>query len=318
MNSFSPKSTSPVSNSSNEKSPEKSLEKSPSRREFEPQQKRGSPPNVFLPKKRYQNMDTFENFIKNLISSSRLDSTYTSLITDRHGLELFTKAFTHVSYNSEHNYEVFEQLGDITLNKFLVWYFHQRFPNFHSNFGVKIVARLRIKYGSKQVLSEIADRLNFWKWIRVSENISYGKKMSILEDVFEAFIGVTEYIIDSRIHPGLGYISCYYILKKLFDDIPIDISYEQLFDAKTRLKELFDINKDSLGSIQYDFEKDPKTGFSVVKVYRNYNFQKIFISSGMSDINKSIAEQTASENALTTLSQQGYTKTVPQDYKNLF
>ena len=180
--------------------------------------------------------ETFENFVKNLISYSRLDSKYISLITDKQGLRLFTTAFTHVSYNSNKNYEVFEQLGDITLNKFLVWYFHNRFPNFNSTFGVKIVARLRIKYGSKQFLAELAEKKDFWKWIRVKETVSYGKKLSILEDVFESFVGVTEYIIDKRITPGLGYISIYNIRKKFFDDIPIDISYEQLFDAKTRLK----------------------------------------------------------------------------------
>jgi dsRNA-specific ribonuclease len=270
----------------------------------------------YSPPQRFEN-ESFPDFIKNLISSSRLDSSYISLITDHNSMKLFSKAFTHISFDSNSNYEFFEQLGDITLNKFLVWYFHNRFPNFNSNFGVKIVARLRIKYGSKQVLSEIADKLGFWKWIRVSENVSFGKKMSILEDVFEAFIGVTEYIIDRRTHPGLGYISCYYILKKIFDEIAIDISYEQLFDAKTRLKELFDINKETLGTIQYDFEKDQKTGFSIVKVYRIFNSEKIFISSATSDVNKSIAEQTASENALTVLSQQGFSKNIPSEYKTI-
>lgn len=261
--------------------------------------------------------ETFETFIRNLISYSRLDSKYISMITDYHGMRFFTTAFTHVSSNSHKNYEVFEQLGDITLNKFLVWYFHTRFANFNSTFGVKIVARLRIKYGSKQFLAELADKLGFWKWIKISESVSYGKKLSILEDVFEAFIGATESIIDQRISMGLGYVSTYNILKKLFDDIPIDISYEQLFDAKTRLKELFDVNKDTLGTICYDFEKDHKTGFSNVSIFRTVNGEKIYITSGSSEVNKPTAEQIASENALEILSGQGYQRNIPQEYKNI-
>lgn len=260
---------------------------------------------------------TFDRFIKNLISYSRLDSKYISLITDYQGMRLFTTAFTHISYNPNKNYEVFEQLGDITLNKFLVWYFHNRFPNFNSTFGVKIVARLRIKYGSKQFLAELAEKLDFWRWIRVKETVSYSKKLSILEDVFEAFVGVTEYLIDKRISPGLGYISIYNILKKLFDDIPIDISYEHLFDAKTRLKELFDINKDTLGVLSYEFEKEQKTGLSTIIIYRIIDNKKIYICSALSSVNKSLAEQTASEDALKILSQQGYYRTIPVEYKTI-
>lgn len=258
----------------------------------------------------------FSEFIMNLISECRLDSVYQQVLTDPLSLQLYQKAFTHVSYDMYNNYEVYEQLGDITVNKFLVWYFYQRFPSFHSTYGVKIVARLRIKYGSKQFLSSLAERLGFWKMIRVAEMISQGKRMSILEDVFEAFIGVTEYIIDQRMHLGLGYLCCYKILKSWLDVIPIDISYEQLFDAKTRLKELFDINKDTLGNMSYEYEKQ-MTGNSVVQIYRLYFGEKIFIASGHSMINKAHAEQEASEGALRVLARQGYVRETPLEYRKL-
>jgi dsRNA-specific ribonuclease len=241
---------------------------------------------------------------------------YGQVLTDPLSLQLYQKAFTHVSFDPYNNYEVYEQLGDITVNKFLVWYFYQRFPSFHSTYGVKIVARLRIKYGSKQFLSSLAERLGFWSVIRVAEAISPGKRMSILEDVFEAFIGVTEYIIDQRMHLGLGYMCCYKILKSWMDITPVDISYEQLFDAKTRLKELFDVNKDTLGSMVYEYEKQ-LTGQSVVNIYRTIAREKIFIASGQSLINKAQAEQEASEEALRVLARQGYTREVPLEYRKL-
>lgn len=259
----------------------------------------------------------FSAFIRNLILPCRLDSAQLDLLTDSLGMRLYEKAFTHVSVNPKHNYEVYEQLGDITVNKFLVWYFHNRFShNLNSPFGVKIIARLRIKYGSKQFLSELSERLGFWDHIQIAEAVSHGKRMSLLEDVFESFIGVTEYIIDQRIHPGLGYISCYRILESWFNPIPIDLSYEQLFDSKTRLKELFDLYREQLGVLIYECDKLPNL-HSVVKVFHKMGSERKYICSATSPINKSLAEQLASEQALQVLAQQGFSKEVPAEYKSL-
>ena len=265
-------------------------------------------------------MTNFETFLKNLISMTRLDSKYVNILTDEKSIKLYKKAFTHPSYDNVNNYEVYEQLGDITLNKFLVWYFYDRFPILNNNFGVKIIARLRIKYGSKQFLSELADSYNFWEHIYITETISNGKKISVLEDVFESFIGVTEYIINQRLYNGLGYICCYNILRSYFDKIPIDISYESLFDAKTRLKELFDLYKDKLGVITYQYEKESCLNSYIVKVYKisvGKTTDKILISESHSQISKSDAEQKASEIALQFLLKEGYTKEIPIEYKNI-
>lgn len=269
-------------------------------------------------------------FLSQLLENCRLDSwdEIKKILLDDSALELYQKAFTHVSFDPVNNYEVYEQLGDITVNKFLVWYFHNRFTTasgiglFNSTLGVKIVARLRIKYGSKQFLSDLADQLGFWDHIRISEAVSYGKRMSILEDVFESFIGVTEYIIDHRVlssnqrqMPGLGYMCCYQILHHFFERIPIDLKYESLFDAKTRCKELFDLYKEDLGTICYEYEKQNNN--SVVQVYRETPTERIFISSGISSINKSMAEQQASEEALIVLARQGFVREIPSEYKQL-
>lgn len=273
---------------------------------------------------------SLQSFLYKLLENCRLDSweELKQILLDDSALELYQKAFTHVSYDPVNNYEVYEQLGDITVNKFLVWYFHSRFTTatgvglFNSTLGVKIVARLRIKYGSKQFLSDLADQLGFWDHIRISEAVSYGKRMSILEDVFESFIGVTEYMIDHRVlsskhHriPGLGYMCCYQILHNFFERIPIDLSYESLFDAKTRCKELFDLYKEDLGTICYEYEKQNNN--SVVQIYRQTPTDRVFISSASSAINKSMAEQQASEEALVVLARQGFVKEIPSEYKQL-
>jgi dsRNA-specific ribonuclease len=268
-------------------------------------------------------MTDFRSFIANLIAPCGLDSHQLELLLDPLSLELYTKAFTHVSYDAHNHYEVYEQLGDITVNKFLVWYFHHRLAQhgtlFHSTLGVKVVARLRIKYGSKQQLSELADRLGFWTHIRITENVSQGKRLSILEDVFEAFVGVTEYLVDSRLMVGLGYIICYRILQSFFDPMTIDISYEQLFDAKTRLKELFDVYRDQLGSLHYEYEKQSHTGHAWVQIARTPpgTQNKVVICAATHPINKALAEQQASEDALGVLSRQGYTRDIPLEYRQM-
>lgn len=266
-------------------------------------------------------MTSFVGFISNLISSCGLDSHLTSILVDPLSVQLFQKAFTHVSFDSANHYEVYEQLGDITVNKFLVWYFHHRLSKyggmFHSTLGVKIVARLRIKYGSKQQLSEIADRLGFWNHIRITETVSVGKRLSILEDVFEAFIGVTEFIVDSRICVGLGYVVCYRILKALFDPMLIDITYEALFDAKTRLKELFDVHRDILGALQFEYDKVQGESVSQVTIYRVLENKKIQIAKGRSAINRALAEQEASEEALLQLAKEGFVREIPLEYKRM-
>jgi len=260
-------------------------------------------------------MNDFENFIKNLILKTRLDSKYIKMIMADENIKLFKEAFTHFSSNNKINYEVYEQLGDITVNKFLVWYFHSRFPILHTTLGVKIVARLRINYGSKQFLASIAEKLGFWDYIILSSNelIPSSKKLSILEDVFEAFIGVTEYIIDKKIHIGLGYISCYRLLSSIFDSIPIDFSYENLFDAKTRLKEIFDINRDVLGVQKFEHEKTTNT----IIISRLINGTEVVMAKESSSINKADAEQKASEEALRVLKSQGFVKQMPEEYNIL-
>lgn len=265
---------------------------------------------------------TFAQFIRALLIPTGLQAAHLDRLVDPLSLPLYEKAFTHVSADPVNNYEVYEQLGDITVNKFLVWYFHQRFSIgdtglFNSPFGVKVIARLRIKYGSKQYLAELAERLHFWPHIRVTEAMTQGKRMSLLEDVLESFIGVTEYLIDQRIHTGLGYRSCYTLLQAWFDPLPIDISYEQLFDAKTRLKELFDVNRDTLGTVGYEYVKLP-SGQSEVQIYRTSpQHERIVLSTATSEVNKAVAEQLASEEALTALAKQGFVRDIPVEYKRV-
>ena len=197
--------------------------------------------------------ELFKTFITKMLTDCAVKHKYISLLTDSVSMSLYSAAFTHKSIDPISNYEQFEILGDITCNKFLVWYFSRRFPKLFSTAGVKIIAELRIKYGSKIVFSPIALERGFMPYISATQGEFELSVTSIREDVFEAFIGVTEYILDMRaceivskkykpqtLLVGVGYSICYEILKVFFDAKEIDISYQGLHSPVSRLKELFD------------------------------------------------------------------------------
>ena len=182
----------------------------------------------------------FTQLIKTLLSKTKLKAVYVNLLTDQESMATYEQVFTHKSIEPELNYERFEILGDLTCNKFLVWYFSRRFPKLFSTAGVKILAELRIKYGSKIMMAPIAEEYGFLKFISAIEGEFEMSKTSLQEDVFEAFIGDTDFLIDTRIRMGVGYSICYDILKAFYDTKHIGISYEELHSPISRLKEIFD------------------------------------------------------------------------------
>jgi dsRNA-specific ribonuclease len=201
-------------------------------------------------------------------------------------MEVYSQVFTHPSANDELNYEAFELAGDVTLNKAIVWYFLRRFPQLNCPKGVKVVTRLKIRYVSKKAFSNFAKDLGFWYFISASDDVRAKEMKPALEDVFEAFTGATEYLIDKKIGLSVGYSVCYNIVKELFDQVKISLKYEDLYDAITRLKETQDYwnsmegrekwkkidPKQAFGRLVYENERviDTNTRFSIqyVTIYR--------------------------------------------------
>jgi dsRNA-specific ribonuclease len=279
----------------------------------------------------------FKTLIQTLLKKGNLKPKYINLLTDDQSMEIYNNAFTSSTANETNNYEIFEQLGDVTANKFIVWYMYRRFPQLNCTEGVKVIARLRINYGAKQSFFTIADNIGFWPFITASEEQRNKKRKSLLEDALESFIGATEFLIDTRIKQGVGYSIVYDILEKLFNDIPISLKYEDLYDAKTRLKELFDFyNKEAstnkIGSLEYEniqAKLDDDKILTTVKVYQviSSGKNKCYGCGAVKDSTKKVligigtaalqpdAQQNAAKNALETLQKYGYNKPIPEIYK---
>lgn len=272
----------------------------------------------------------FKALITGLLKKGKLKSKYIAMLTDPEAMKLYGNAFTSELVDPNNNYQVLEMVGDLTGNKFIVNYMYNRFPQLDCTEGVKVVARLRINYGAKQSFSEIARKLGFWDFISATNDLRQRKMKPLLEDVFEAFLGATERILDKRKRIGVGYAIVYDILSSIFDDMDISLRYEDLYDAKTRLKELFDMYESSLGPLVYKEQKhDMIQHSSVFRVSGGKYHEKpdgslnkksivggryVQIGEGCASL-KADAQQNAAAAALKTLNDQGWKKPVPMVYQ---
>jgi dsRNA-specific ribonuclease len=221
-----------------------------------------------------------EGFTKMLVDifvKSKLKEKYMTVLCDQASIDIYKKVFTAESFDPVNNYQLYETLGDATFKHFIIWYMYERFPG---QLDPSTLSRLWIKWGSKDMMYEIADRLGFWPYISAGleldknkemKNTRQNKRKALLEDVFEAFIGATEYILDRRFRKGVGNAIVSNILKDLYDKEDIRTDREALFDAKTRLKEYFDKNtvRAKLGSLEYVSTQDENTKIHTVQIFRN-------------------------------------------------
>lgn len=214
--------------------------------------------------------EDFKELIRTILARGRLKPKYIELLTNEKSMAEYGNAFTAASADNVNNYERYEQLGDMSANKFIVWYSYRRFPQLDCTEGVKVVARLRINYGATQIFSTLGEELGFWPFISsaidgTERNKKYRNKhmKNLLEDVFEAFIGCTESLLDKAFRTGVGYAIVYDILTDIFNRKPMSLAYEDLYDSKTRLKETFDHYKGRIGEWVYRDEKEVTDGDSI-------------------------------------------------------
>lgn len=253
---------------------------------------------------------------RNALLTLQAQSIYKIAFTHTSSKQMQIPDDTAVLHPKSHTYEIYEQIGDAMIKSFMVNYFYRRFPKlWDDDTGVKIVARLIIKYGSKEILSSLAEEYNFWPHIMTSTEItSVHRKISILEDVFEAFIGATAVIMDcSKNAIGVGFITCYAILDFMFNKLDISLEYEQLFDPKTRLKELIDFYKNKMGEINYVYDKKDQMIHVMIKYTQHGKTTQI---GSASDFVKIKAEQKAAQEALEVLKSMGYERKIPNRFQD--
>lgn len=280
--------------------------------------------------------DTFKDYIKGILKRG-LPDHYIDELTTPEALQVFSYAFTSKRANPDHNYEIFEQLGDVSVNKFVVDYMYHRFPQLRNPGGVDVVGKLKIKYVAMEVLQGLAEELKMWPYITAmdEEKNAPVKRKKLMEDVFEAFFGALEFLLNNYIGEdngslnliGVGYHVNYTILKSLYDNLNISIRYEDLVDAKTRLNELVADQQNALAShgigskplyenrtiIGYNTNE---TTLSLVDPKRH--FKPYHLSNGAADTIKQ-AQEIAAEEAIALLNQRfGIHKDPPERFVRFY
>jgi len=160
----------------------------------------------------------------------------------------FALALTHKSYDKRNNYEYYETLGDATLNKCTVWYFHNRFPELKSKPNAnERMSLLKTQNVSKMSFADLSKKLGMDYVIRFHPTYKDGDKEKYVvvdnklrTDVFESLMGCIEDILDETEHlMGVGASVVYNIFASLMDQIPFSIEMESIRDPKTTLLQLF-------------------------------------------------------------------------------
>lgn len=275
-----------------------------------------------------------KNFLYKLLdkrSGMKKEEIAKYLDIDRN-MKKFVKSFTHRSFDPVNNYEYFETLGDATLNKCVVWYFHRRFPEIKDTENPSyVLTTLKIHNVSKEIFTELSLELGLDKYIRYRD-IPDPKKLykkvvldqKLISDVFEAVMGCLEDVIDDTEKiPCVGVAPVYNILYTAMSRVKnISLNVESMVDSKSQITQIFQkrkaINKSETFTLESNVVQqkrgDEETGEKLYEVILKMTITDP--STGrLIDITipptygkkKKDAEQRASKIALTKLKDYGIT-----------
>jgi len=169
-------------------------------------------------------------------------------ITNKESMALFRQAFIHSTFDNETNYELLEFEGDGVIASDVVQYIRRTYPDIVS---VRFNTRLKHTLVSGKVLAKIAIQNGFEEFLVISSDLQayiesfenkwdcedYGKAY---EDTVEAVCGAIMSTLNKYTAQGVGDAACYNLISSFLDEYEISLKYEDLFDAKSRLKEIFD------------------------------------------------------------------------------
>lgn len=196
--------------------------------------------------------EDFSKFLKEQLSRASLkNDVIDSLIKD---LEPWRICFVHKNIDPKNNYENYEFYGDKIVSAAAASFIQKKY-------GDKIKApvwltKIYHHIVSSKILAKVGEIVGFSKFIKVNKQLlreemnkkkvpsyipveSYKLFFSIIEDTVEAFFGCLSTLLEDRLSRGSALEICTRILHSYYRTVPIDISYENLFDPVTRLKELY-------------------------------------------------------------------------------
>lgn len=245
----------------------------------------------------------FRSFVSSVLQKrARLQNT--DRYTVPKYMKMFVTAFTHKSFDPENNYELPEFVGDTIVNMAVADFLQEWDERIIS---VQYLTRLKHNIISKKQLSTIADREGFWNHIRVSEKkrnkydsmdpkvrIKNKKFQTLLEDTFEAFVCTVNRVLKLELENGriLAIGLAINMVRSYISELNISIKYEDVFDAKSRLKELSDSRKWPFKNNVFVMKIDKKND---TKIYHLTIFGYVKGDKSPTDKNREVLAQGQSE-----------------------
>lgn len=207
----------------------------------------------------------FKIFMRDILRYRCLlsEKVYNRCFNNEKSWYILHRAFIHKSVR-DLSLELLEFHGDVVLNLSVVEYVRDDFPDVTS---VDWNSGLKINFVAGHFLSKTAIKYGFWKHIVFSQELldffnyqedpmEHEEFFKSNEDVFEAVCGAITGILNSYMTKGVGYNACFNMVKSyldvsdeviLFKRLWKEKKYQELYDnlinAKTRLKETFDQEK---------------------------------------------------------------------------
>lgn len=195
-------------------------------------------------------MKDFQTFIKHIILyRCRLKKeTYHKYFDTARGQEILTQAFTHESMSKTQNYEYFEFLGDALLNTCTAEYLVKNYKNITTP---AFLTRIKHTLISNESFKKLAAKYNFFDYCNISNELKnefasyeipkeHKEYIKINGDLIESLCGAINFILTENMPTGVGYAAVYNLVSSFLNEIEIPTTYEDVFDASSRLKEKLD------------------------------------------------------------------------------
>ncbi len=178
--------------------------------------------------------------------------TVSNYFDTEEGMNLILKSFTHKSFDEKYNYEFLEFYGDSELNLSVVEYIMEKFPHIQS---VMWITRIKHNLISGKSLAKLGMKHGFSKFSRYGEKLAIEMEkyklsendiencesvMKMYEDNIEAFCGAIATILKKYCHFCTVHYACKNFISSMLDELIISTEYNEVFDAVSRLKLVFD------------------------------------------------------------------------------
>ena len=215
------------------------------------------------------NYDDFRAFLTRMIARGRVPQKYIDAFLSEKGMANFRKAFVHASWNADpsENYEGYEFFGDSVISQFVAFYIAYRWPHIktskwmskidHNLVGRKWIGRLAqneglsgfVLFGNSGAAKGKGPNFDMITALQANRDAATNDPyLAMMEDVMEAFFGCLMLTILATKNPTTGVLFshgaatqvCHNILRTFFDPVEISVAFEDVFDAVSRLKELYE------------------------------------------------------------------------------